>query len=355
MKISEIDGNFKIETELSQTDISWFSAKNSIFDEYGTVKTGSGYLRMPKAVAESVSDGVASLYANTAGVRIRFCTDSPYIAIKAVYPALSRFPHMPLSGTAGFDLYTESGGRQVLAGAYIPSYESENGFESIVYTGNETGKAINYILNFPPYNPVDGLFIGLKNGSTVEKADRYANKKPVLFYGSSITQGGCASRPGNIYQNFLSRALDMDYTCLGFSGSAKGEKEIAEYMAELDMAAFVCDYDHNAPDAGFLRNTHFALYSIIRKKNPGLPYIMITHPSVGVNEAAERRKTVMESYIAALNLGDENVYFIDGDSLFAGYEYDTCTVDTCHPNDLGFYRMALGMLPTLKKILYFSK
>ena len=69
MKISEIDGNFKIETELSQTDISWFSAKNSIFDEYGTVKTGSGYLRMPKAVAESVSDGVASLYANTAGVR----------------------------------------------------------------------------------------------------------------------------------------------------------------------------------------------------------------------------------------------------------------------------------------------
>lgn len=206
--------------------------------------------------------------------------------------------------------------------------------------------------NFPTYNPVTKLYIGIKGGSKTEVPDNYINKNPVVFYGSSITQGGCASRPGNIYQNFLSRALNMDYLCLGFSGNAKGEKEIAEYMAKLHMCAFVSDYDHNAPDSEHLRNTHFALYEAIRNKNPELPYIMITHPGNGINESVSRRKIIMESYLKALDKGDKNVYFIDGDSLFAGYEFENCTVDGCHPNDLGFYRMAKGILPILKEILY---
>ena len=174
----------------------------------------------------------------------------------------------------------------------------------------------------------------------------------MVYYGSSITQGGCASRPGNIYQNILSRELNMDYFCMGFSGSAKVEKEIADYMAGLEMCAFVSDYDYNAPSVEHLERTHFALYEAIRNKNPELPYIMITLPSKGINEAVSRRKIIMESYIKALDRGDKNVYFIDGGSLFAGDEYDNCTVDGCHPNDLGFYRMARGIMPILKEILY---
>ena len=156
---------------------------------------------------------------------------------------------MPISGTGGFDLYKEMGGQQSFVGAYIPPLNSENGFAGIVYTKNLTGRNVNYVLNFPTYNPVAKLYIGIKEGSRTETPDKYINKKPVVFYGSSITQGGCASRPGNIYQNFLSRALNVDYLCLGFSGNAKGEKEIAEYMAKLHMCAFVSDYDHNAPDS----------------------------------------------------------------------------------------------------------
>ena len=101
-----------------------------------------------------------------------------------------------------------------------------------------------------------------------------------------------------------------------------------------------------------LKRTHFALYQTVRDKNPELPYIMITRPDRGIYEAVNRRKIIMESYIKALDRGDKNVYFIDGDSLFAGYEFDSCTVDGCHPNDLGFYRMAQGILPILKEILY---
>ena len=352
MNISEIDSNFKIETNLSEKDIVWQDAGRDGFVKYGAINSDEDYLRMPRETARSVSEGVGLLCDNTAGVRIRLCTDSPYIAIKAVFPQLCRFPHMPLSGTSGFDLYKEVGGRQSFVGAYIPSVEKDKGFEGIVYTNNTSGRKVNYILNFPTYNPVTKLYIGIKEGSKTETPDVYFNEKPVVFYGSSITQGGCASRPGNIYQNFLSRALNMDYLCLGFSGNAKGEKEIAEYMAGLQMCAFVSDYDHNAPDSEHLRNTHFALYEAIRNKNPELPYIMITHPSKGINEPVNRRKIIMESYLKALDKGDKNVYYIDGDSLFAGYEYDSCTVDCCHPNDLGFYRMAQGILPILKEILY---
>lgn len=352
MKIEEIDSNFKIETDNFDKDIAWYNAKEDIFVKYGVVKSDEDYLRMPRTVAKTVNDGVAGLCDNTSGVRIRFCTDSPYIAIKAIFPSLTRFSHMPLSGSGGFDLYKEAGGQQSFVGAYIPPIDGENGFDGIVYTKNPKGKNVNYILNFPTYNPVTKLYIGIKEGSRTETPDKYINKKPVVFYGSSITQGGCASRPGNIYQNFLSRALNMDYLCLGFSGNAKGEKEIADYMAELQMCAFVSDYDHNAPGSEHLINTHFALYEAIRNKNPELPYIMITHPSKGINEPVNRRKIIMESYIKALGRGDKNVYFVDGDSLFAGYEFDNCTVDGCHPNDLGFYRMAKGILPILKEILY---
>ena len=352
MRIEEIDRNLKIETKLSEKDIAWFDANEDIFVKYGAIDADGNYLRLPREIAQSVSEGVAALCGNAAGIRIRLCTDSPFIAIKAVFPSLCRFSHMPLSGTGGFDLYKEAGGKQFFVGAYIPPLEGDKGFEGIVYTGNKAGKTINYIINFPPYNSVTKLYIGLKEQSVTEVPDEYYNKKPVVFYGSSITQGGCASRPGNIYQNFLSRALNMDYLCLGFAGNAKGEKEIAEYMAELDMCAFVSDYDHNAPDAEFLKATHFALYEAIRNKNPELPYVMITHPSRGINEPINRRKTIMESCLKALDKGDKNVYYIDGDSLFAGAEYDSCTVDGCHPTDLGFYRMAKGILPILKEIIY---
>ncbi len=352
MNIAEIDRNFSIETKLSERDIVWLDAGDRVFARYGFAETDGAYMRMPRDVAQTVNEGVGGLCDNTSGGRVRLCTDSPYIAIQVSYPGLCRLAHMPLSGTSGFDLYKEIGGQQFYVGAYIPPVDTQHTYEGIVYTGNTTGEPVNYVLNFPPYNSVSRLYIGLKAGSRTETPDGYYNRKPVVFYGSSITQGACASRPGNIYQNFLSRALNMDYISLGFSGSARGEKAIAAYMARLEMSVFVSDYDHNAPGAAYLADTHYALYEAIRERCPDLPYIMISHPDRWIDDALMRRKTIMESYVRAVNAGDRHVYFIDGDSLFAGFESDTCTVDVCHPNDLGLYRMAQGMLPILKKLLY---
>ncbi|MDR1892884.1 MAG: hypothetical protein LBQ48_07755 [Oscillospiraceae bacterium] len=192
------------------------------------------------------------------------------------------------------------------------------------------------------YSALSDLYIGLRDGSELLPGGEYVNEKPVVFYGSSITQGGFASRPGNAYPAILSRRLNMDFINLGFSENAKGEIEIAEYMAGLPMTAFISDYDHNAPDIAHLKLTHLRLYEIIRKQNPELPYLILSKPDVDISpkDARLRREIVYDTYKRAAESGDRNVYFIGGERLFGGAGRDCCTIDGCHPNDLGFYRMA---------------
>ncbi len=355
MDISKIDRNFHVESTIDQPDIQWLDASKDPFVIYGAARTNP-FARLPLDVATATSDGVRWLHTNTAGIRARFRTDSPYLAVHAKWKAQCLFSHMTRLGTGGFDLYVSEEGKQRFVNPpFIPWGEADTGFEALVSTGDGTMR--DYVLNFPLYNDVDELYIGVKEDSRFEEPARYANEKPVVFYGSSITQGGCASRPGNCYQNMLSRKLNMDYLNLGFSGNGKGELPIADYMASLEMAAFVCDYDYNAPTVEYLNDTHYRLYEIIRAAHPTVPYIMISKPDLqtfnqetqGMN--IRRREVIKDTYRKALENGDTNVYFIDGDTIFEGEERFACTVDGCHPNDLGFYRFYRTLLPVLKQAL----
>ncbi|MBO4983237.1 MAG: hypothetical protein J6D23_04195, partial [Clostridia bacterium] len=177
-------------------------------------------------------------------------------------------------------------------------------------------------------------------------------KKPIVYYGHSITQGGCASRPGNSYPSIISRKLNMDFINLGFSGSARGEREMAEYIASLDMELFVYDYDHNAPSWEHLQNTHEAMFKIIRKAHPTLPIIMMTSVSMARfhDNQEKRRQIIYQTYKNALKSGDKNVYFWDGDKEFKPY-VECGTVEGCHPNDYGFVGIASSLEPLIRKIL----
>ena len=346
MDISKIDKNLKVESTLDLEGLTWYDAGQAPVRIHGADSVNP-YRRMPEDVAKAVSPGVASLAKNTAGIRARFRTDSPYIAIHVTWEGICMMHHMPVLGMSGFDLYRVNGGEQFYCGSYMPPHGHEKGFDSVIHT---EGQMQEYVINFPLYNPVTSLHIGIKEGSVIEPGSDYSNEKPVVFYGSSITQGGCAARPGVCYQNFLSRALDMDYINLGFSGCAKGEDAMIEYLAGLDMSVFVCDYDHNAPNAEHLKATHYPLYKAVREKHPDIPYIIVTKPDFWPGDEL-RRAACFATYARALEEGDQNVYFVDGAAFFAGDEADACTVDGCHPNALGFYRMAQGMLPTLRKVL----
>ncbi|HBQ64448.1 MAG TPA: hypothetical protein DD727_05925 [Clostridiales bacterium] len=141
---------------------------------------------------------------------------------------------------------------------------------------------------------------------------------------------------------------------LGFGGGARGEPEVAELISSLAMSAFIMDYDHNAPDAEFLNKTHEPFFNIIRKAHPSLPVIIISRPDFDDDPcaAAARREVIRVTYRNALNAGDRHVSLINGQELFGETDRDACTVDTCHPNDLGFMRMAERIFPVVKQALF---
>jgi hypothetical protein len=138
----------------------------------------------------------------------------------------------------------------------------------------------------------------------------------------------------------LSREMDFDYVSLGFGGNAKGEVEMAEYIAGLQMSVFVMDYDYNANSLEHLRESHQRMYRIVREKNPDTPIIIMSRPKQLTEKEKERFQIVKETYENALEAGDKQVWFIPGYELIPEEVMESAKVDGVHPNDLGFYFMA---------------
>lgn len=351
MKIGDIDKNLAIESKLNLPDAVWFNAKEAPIEVCGLAvcKTGDVFRRMPQEVADKTNDGVKYLNLHTAGGRIRFRTDSKYIAIKAVMPDNGTMAHITMTGQSGFDLYMSDNGNYAYVGSFIPG-DRHHGYESQKPTD---GKMHTYTIHMPLYDPVEEVYIGLESGATLDSPEPYRFDKPIVYYGSSITQGGCASRPGNAYQSMIARKSNIDFVNLGFSGSGRAEQVICDYMASLDPLVFVSDYDHNAPNADYLAATHYNLYKTVRRAHPDLPYIMVSKPDFSETspEDVRRLSIIRESYEKAVAANDRHVYFVDGSHLFDGEFRDSCTVDGCHPNDLGFFRMAVGIGAAIERAI----
>ena len=156
----------------------------------------------------------------------------------------------------------------------------------------------------------------------------------------------------NAYNAILSNRLNLDYFNFGFSGSAKGELEIADYINTIKMSIFVYDYDYNASTEEELLKTHEPFFKRIREKNPELPVIMLSKPAAKYTESDKiRRNIIQQTYINALNEGDTNVYFVDGETLYGNKDRELCSIDMVHPNDIGFMRMADTLEPLIRRIL----
>lgn len=337
-RVEDVDKNLKVETKIEQEGLKFYNALSEPFKIYGVYMDDGKFRRFPEKVAESVSNGVWILHTRTAGGRVRFRTNSPYVAINVKMGEIGKMPHFTLAGSAGFDVYRNDGGGEVYVHTLMPPFYMEDGYESLISFDDEVMRDVT--INFPLYSEVKELYIGLDENAVIEAPTPYIDKKPMVYYGSSITQGACASRPGNCYQGYICRAFNCDYINLGFSGNAKAEDEIIEYIKSLDMSIFVCDYDHNAPSAEHLKNTHEKMFKAIREAHPDIPIIIMSAPIWNPSGAwKERRDIVEQTYKNARATGDENVYFIDGKALMSLCE-NNGTVDNCHPTDLGFYSMA---------------
>jgi len=346
MDISKIDNNFAERCDVTdKSDIRFYDADSSPFTVHGVFKENGFYRRMPEDVAKKISVGVYALHTNTAGGRVRFKTNSPYVAIRAEMNCVGKMPHFALAGSGGFDLYADN----VYVNSFVPPYNVESGYDGCIELGNGTIREIT--INFPRYSNVKALYIGLKDGSLLDAPSPYRGEKPIVYYGSSITQGGCASRPGTTYPCIVSRRFSYDYINLGFSGNAKAEDEMIDYIKGLSMSVFVFDYDHNSPNEEHLNATHERMFLAIREKHPTLPVIFMSRPKHYLNESEEwRLKIIRKTYENALSRGDKNVYLLTGKELTAlcGNEG---TVDNCHPTDFGFASMAQAVISVLENIL----
>ena len=356
MQPQELDRNLVIETKIDKPDIKFYDVRNAPFDVYGfyNYKTEPIFHRLPTEVGEATSAGVARLERESAGGRVRFSTDSPYVAISVEYESLGRNSHTPLMATGGFDLYEDYPNgisESRFAKAFQPPYDTDKKFEQVI--SFSSAKKRYFTLNFPLHSVVKNLYIGLAEDAFVAGGAKYRNRRPVVVYGSSIVHGTGPTRPGLTYTNELARRLNLDITNLGFSGNAKAEQAIVDYMSELDMSIFVCDYDHNAPTVEHLQKTHKAMYDSFREHQPNTPYVVISRPdfSPSVASSAQRRDVIIDTYRHARELGDKNIYYIDGESFCLGRDENDTTIDNCHPNDLGNSLMADGIEHTLRIIL----
>ena len=331
------------------------------------------FCRLPKHILEdsSVNEGARTLGWETSGGMLRFKTNSPCLAIKAEYICKTYGANGSVSGIAGFDIYLGRGPGKKYHNTAIPSLNFKQGkfglektfgfdapvtevdykLENFLFDGRASSDAVEVTINFPLYDGVRNVQVGVRPGTEILPPTPFKHRNPIAFYGSSITQGGCASRPGNSYANILGRRLDAPVLNFGFSGCGKGEPAVARAIAELELSGFVLDYDHNAPSAEHLEQTHERFFQIIRRKHPRIPILIMTKCDYDSSpENAEARAAIIKkTYDNAVHAGDENVYFIYGKTLFGKKDRDACTVDGCHPNDLGFMRMADKIYPVLKK------
>ncbi|MBQ7715185.1 MAG: SGNH/GDSL hydrolase family protein [Clostridia bacterium] len=349
-KITDLDKNFKSVTD--KNGLVYFDAFTAPVRISGLPwrETNGNYHRMDDRFSDEYNDGVRVLSSNTAGAQISFKTDSKRIGVKVDVEWNNLMPHMPYNSSTGIDIYAGSGREKKYRQTFFVYLNGAEHYEDVRELNFDTATEVT--LNLPLYSGIASLQIGLEEDAVLEAPEPFDYKYPVLFYGSSITQGACASRPGLAYFHVLARKFNFEVVNMGFSGAALGEPVMARQIASIPLSAFVFDYDHNAPDAEHLKKTHKPFFDIVRRARPDLPIIMISKAdaSGGAELTKLRRDVIKATYDEAIASGDKNVWFVDGMKIY-GEDAENSTVDTLHPNDIGFRHMAEAIAPALREAL----
>lgn len=283
------------------------------------------------------------------GARIGFRTNSKNVKIKLVFETLSFDIGMSLYACQSACVFAgEHSSSRYLGMVVPPNYDTK-----IVSKNFELSGELEDILIFIPRNEIMAdITISLDDGAELLPPTPYKHSLPILYYGSSITEGGCCSMVSNAYNALISRWLDVDFYNFGFSGRAKGEIPVADYINTIDKSIFVMDYDHNAPTVEHLAATHEPFFKRIREASPDLPIVLVTRPRYTDDaDTIARRDVIYRTYENAVAAGDQNVYWVDGNDFFPAEERFACSNDICHPNDLGMYYMAKTIAPVIEKIL----
>ena len=315
------------------------------------------FRRMPLEHGGQLTQAVDDLAWHTAGVQLRFRTSSRRLCLRVKLRGVHAMDHMPATGEAGFDVYIGEVGAMDVAGTArfnraLDAYQA-------TLCNLPTAERRTVTINFPLYKGVAELEVGLDAGSRLAAPPPHTWKQGVVIYGTSITQGGCASRPGMAYTNILSRRIDAPFLNLGFSGSGRGEPGVARVIATLPAPAlFVMDYEANAGGVEKIRETLPVFLDIIRQSWPKTGILIVSkvpYASEVFNSESRKARLAARDFqrqtVARLRrAGDTRIAFIDGSTLL-GKDFGDCSVDGVHQTDLGFLRMADRLEQPIRALL----
>ena len=338
-------------------DIVWTDA--SAFPVYGKCveNTSARYERLPASLEGVSRDAVWYLGRNSAGLYVRFRSDSPSIHVRWTSTFKYLMNHQTPTGTRGLDLYTIYDGDWRYVCSARPDLDNATTTRRVI--GNMDGTMREYMLYLSLYDGVSALEIGVEEGSVLDQpaVNRPDSRRPIVAYGTSILQGGCANRPGMVHTAILSRALDREVINLGFSGNALLDMEIADLMAAVeDPALYILDYAPNAWDY-LIREKGEEFFRRLRDAHPDVPVIFIEDvifpptifDKVMLEEVTKKNIAQRELFQKLRSQGEKQIYYIKAEGM-AGDDGEA-TVDEYHFTDLGMTRYVEHILPTVKKAL----
>lgn len=333
----------------------WISASDPQFEICGLPffsENDGHWWRFPLRAQGSVPDLVWETSKAPSGARIRFRSDTTSLAVRyecdKTQPALNNFS---LHGEAGCDLYLDG---QYVA-TVIPPATAETGH---VFVTDLTKQMRTFCLYLPLYTEVSIDAIGLDSGAEILPAPPFANPLPVVFYGTSITQGGCAGRAGLSYEAMLCRQLNLDFVNFGLSGSGRGEREVADLIAEVNASCYVLDFSQNNATVEELGKAYLPFIDTLRERHPDTPVLCVTpiywaYESINApwkDRQEQMRMVIRDAVQQRVGTGDTNVRVVEGYELLGPSKEDGL-IDGLHPNTLGFYWMAQSLVPHIQSVL----
>jgi lysophospholipase L1-like esterase len=334
--------------------LAWHDVQGWGVEGRGWSHTERFFDRLPAKAKGKVRDAVWGLSHHSAGMCARFETDAT--ALRARYTLASSnlaMPHMPATGVSGLDLYAQdSAGRWRWLAAARPDHGPK--LDVGLIDGIEPGQRA-YMLYLPLYNGVESLAIGVP-ARALFKPLPPRTERPIVFYGTSITHGGCASRPGMAYPAILGRRLDRPTVNLGFSGNGTMDLEVGALLAELDAAVYVIDCVPNMTAPMVAQRTE-PLVRQLRAARIEVPIVLVedrTYANAPLvpghrQRHASSRAALRAAYDRLQAAGVQRLFYVEGEGLL-GTDGEA-TVDASHPTDLGMLRMADALEPVLRPLL----
>ncbi|HEX8021096.1 SGNH/GDSL hydrolase family protein [Mucilaginibacter sp.] len=323
-------------------------------------ETAATYDRFPERAQKELNPNVWNLSHSSAGLYIKFKTDAPNLVIRYKVKGDLAMSHMPATGVSGLDLYAlDPNGKWCLApGSFSFKDTITYRFSNIKVSAAFPGRSYEYRLFLPLYNSVSWLEIGVPTGNAFNFMP-LSKEKPVLVYGTSIAQGGCASRPGLAWTSIVQRALDRPLVNLGFSGTGLLEKSVIDLMAEVDAKIYVLDCMPNLTSFSDQEIEKRLLASVqsLNEKHPQVPVLLVEHSGgdidglldTGRNANYNRVNKVLDgTYSKLITAGAKNVYLLTNKEI--GLDINS-TVDGLHPNDIGMEKYANAYEKAIRTII----